>query len=70
MVQGNREKNMANKTKAASKPVYETVVRNIQKITSPTGRVSYRVRVGMNGETYTRSASSLKQAKQFKAELV
>jgi hypothetical protein len=70
VIQGNRAKNMANKTKASSKPVYETVVRNIQKITSPTGRVSYRVRVGMNGETYTRSASSLKQAKQFKAELV
>jgi len=70
VVQGNRAKNMASKTKAASKPVYTTVAKNIQKIISPTGRVSYRVRVGMNGEVYTKSASSLKQAKQFKAELV
>lgn len=61
---------MARKMKAAARPVYETVVKNIQKITFPSGRVSYRVRVGSGGEVFTRTASSLKQAKEFKAELV
>jgi hypothetical protein len=42
---------MANKSKQAAKRtnVYETVSNNIQKITRPSGTVSYRVRVSEDG---------------------
>jgi|688.fasta_scaffold01416_11 hypothetical protein len=59
---------MARTTNATRKPVYETVMRNIQKITFPSGTVSYRVRVGSGGELYSQTTSSLKAAKAFKAQ--
>ncbi len=37
------------KNRKAKKTVYETVSRNIQKITTPNGTISYRVRVGFEG---------------------
>jgi hypothetical protein len=61
---------MARSMKAIKKPVYETVMRNIQKITFPSGTVSYRVRVGLDGEIYSQTTSSLKAAKAFKAQFV
>jgi len=59
---------MANKSKvtkkAAKKAVtkYETVQPNIQKITTPSGNVSYRVRVGYNGEVLSEYTTSLRKA--------
>jgi hypothetical protein len=49
---------------------YETVSSNIQKITSPSGTINYRVRVGYNGEVLSQYASSLKKAKAVRAELL
>jgi hypothetical protein len=58
---------MAKKSKAT---MYETVSSNIQKITTPSGTVNYRVRVGYNGEVLSQYASSLKKAKAVRAELM
>jgi hypothetical protein len=58
---------MAKKSKAT---MYETVSSNIQKITTPSGNVNYRVRVGSNGEVLSQYASSLKKAKAVRAELM
>ena len=58
---------MAKKSKAT---MYETVSSNIQKITTPSGTVNYRVRVGLNGEVLSQYASSLKKAKAVRAELM
>jgi hypothetical protein len=58
---------MAKKSKAT---MYETVSSNIQKITTPSGTVNYRVRVGSNGEVLSQYASSLKKAKAVRAELM
>lgn len=54
----------------AKKTVYETVSKNIQKITTPSGNINYRVRVGFNGEVLSEYASSLKQAKQVRNQLM
>lgn len=59
---------MANKSKATKKGAkkvvtkYETVQPNIQKITTPSGNVSYRVRVGYNGEVLSEYTTSLRKA--------
>ena len=58
---------MARKSK---KTVYETVSKNIQKITTPAGSINYRVRVGFDGETLSQYASSLKEAKAVRNELM
>jgi hypothetical protein len=50
--------------------MYETVSHNIQKITSPSGTINYRVRVGFNGEVLSQYAPSLKKAKAVRAELL
>ena len=61
---------MANKSKAAAKRgnMYETVSNNIQKITRPSGTVSYRVRVTEEGTTYSQYEPSLKKAKALRNE--
>jgi hypothetical protein len=56
--------------KNSKKTTYETVSRNIQKITTPSGTISYRVRVGFEGEELSEYASSLKEAKQVRARLM
>jgi hypothetical protein len=63
---------MANKSKAAAKRgnMYETVSNNIQKITRPSGTVSYRVRVTEEGTTYSQYETSLKKAKALRNEWV
>jgi hypothetical protein len=58
---------MAKKAKVTT---YETVSHNIQKITTPSGTINYRVRVGYNGEVLSQYASSLKKAKAVRAELM
>ena len=63
----------AKSTKATSKnrkaakrsTSYETVVSNIQKITYPSGKVSYRVRVAGDSQF----ATSLKKAREIKKEM-
>ena len=58
-----------NQRKAAKRTnVYETVASNIQKITRPSGNVSYRVRVSEDGELYSQYATSLRAAKAIKKE--
>jgi len=58
-----------NQRKAAQRTnVYETVSANIQKITRPSGNVSYRVRVSEDGEQYYQYATSMKAAKAIKKE--
>jgi hypothetical protein len=59
---------MANKSNKAAKRtnVYETVSNNIQKITRPSGTVSYRVRVTEDGEMYSQYETSLKKAKALR----
>jgi len=52
------------------KTIYESVASNIQKITLPSGTVSYRVRVGLNGERLSMSADSLKKAKIARKQLM
>jgi hypothetical protein len=63
---------MANKSKKAAKRgnMYETVSNNIQKITRPSGTVSYRVRVTEDGITYSQYETSLKKAKMLRNEWV
>ena len=63
---------MANKSKTAAKRtnVYETVSNNIQKITRPSGTVSYRVRVSEDGIMYSQYETSLKKAKSLRNEWV
>ena len=58
--------------KAAKKAVtkYETVYPNIQKITTPTGNVSYRVRVGFNGMVLSEYATSLRKAQQTRKAML
>lgn len=50
--------------------MYETVSKNIQKITTPSGTINYRVRVGSEGEVLSQYAPSLKKAKAVRAELL
>ncbi len=50
--------------------VYETVQANIQKITRPSGTVSYRVRVAQDGEMYSEYTTSLKAARSIRKSLV
>lgn len=59
----------ANKRKAKSIQ-YETVAKNIQKITSTTGTVTYRVRVGRHGEVLSKNESSFTRAKKTRKELL
>ncbi len=63
---------MANKSKKAAKRgnISETVSNNIQKITRPSGTVSYRVRVTEDGITYSQYETSLKKAKMLRNEWV
>lgn len=56
--------------KNSKKTTYETVSRNIQKITTPNGAINYRVRVGFDGEVLSEYASSLKQAKAVRTQLM
>jgi len=44
---------MANRKAAKRGNIYETVSNNIQKITRPSGTVSYRVRVTEDGVMYS-----------------
>ena len=59
---------MANKSNKSAKRgnIYETVSNNIQKITRPSGTVSYRVRVTEEGEMYSQYETSLKKAKALR----
>lgn len=63
---------MATKSRKAAKRgnIYETVSNNIQKITRPSGTVSYRVRVTADGEMFSQYTNSLRAAKQLRNELV
>ncbi len=54
----------------SNKTVYETVSKNIQKITTPTGIISYRVRRGVDGREVSQYASSLKEAKAVRNQLM
>lgn len=62
---------MATKAKSTRKAgnVYETVSSNIQKITRPSGTISYRVRVKQDGEMFSQYATSLRAAKAVRNEL-
>jgi hypothetical protein len=53
------------KVVAKKKASYETPVSNIQKITYPSGRVAYRVRVSGQSQFTT----SLKKAREIKKEM-
>ena len=56
-----------NQRKSAQRTnVYETVAANIQKITRPSGTVSYRVRVSEDGVLYSQYETSLKKAKALR----
>lgn len=57
-------------TKKNQKTTYETVSRNIQKITTPSGAINYRVRVGFEGEVLSEYASSLRAAKAVRTQLM
>ena len=59
---------MANKSKKSAKRtnLYETVSNNIQKITRPSGMVSYRVRVSEDGQMFSQYETSLKKAKALR----
>jgi hypothetical protein len=59
---------MANKSKKSAKRtnLYETVSNNIQKITRPSGTVSYRVRVSEDGQMFSQYETSLKKAKALR----
>ena len=63
---------MANKSKKAAKRtnLYETVSNNIQKITRPSGTVSYRIRVTEEGQMFSQYETSLKKAKSLRNEWV
>ena len=58
------------KASAKRKTQYESVQSNIQKITSPTGNVSYRVRVAVVGEKFSVSTKSLNKARIARKELL
>jgi len=58
------------KASAKRKTQYESVQSNIQKITSPTGNVSYRVRVAIEGEKFSVSTKSLNKARIARKELL
>ena len=58
------------KASAKRKTQYESVQSNIQKITSPTGNVSYRVRVAVEGEKFSVSTKSLDKARIARKELL
>jgi hypothetical protein len=62
-------KKLSRKAKKATTQ-YESVATNIQKITSPTGNISYRVRVAIEGEKFSVSTKSLNKARQAKRELL
>ena len=59
---------MANKSKKSAKRtnLYETVSNNIQKITRPSGTLSYRVRVSEDGQMFSQYETSLKKAKALR----
>ena len=59
---------MANKSKKSAKRtnLYETVSNNIQKITRPSGTVSYRIRVSEEGQMFSQYETSLKKAKALR----
>jgi len=58
---------MANKVSAKKRTtLYESAGSNIQKITFPSGNVSYRVRATVGGEKFDATTSSLKKARQMK----
>ena len=59
---------MANKSKKTAKRtnLYETVSNNIQKITRPSGTVSYRIRVTEEGQMFSQYETSLKKAKALR----
>ena len=59
---------MANKSKKSAKRtnMYETVSNNIQKITRPSGTVSYRIRVTEEGQMFSQYETSLKKAKALR----
>jgi hypothetical protein len=62
---------MAKNRKAAKRGnIYETVSNNIQKITRPSGTVSYRVRVTEDGTMYSQYTNSLKAAKTLRNEWI
>ena len=61
---------MANRKVAKRGNIYETVSNNIQKITRPSGNVSYRVRVTEDGVMYSQYLNSLKAAKTLRNEWV
>jgi hypothetical protein len=56
--------------KKAKVTMYETVSPNIQKITTPSGTINYRVRVGSNGEVLSQYATSLTKAKAVRKGLM
>ena len=58
------------KASAKRKTQYQSVQSNIQKITSPTGNVSYRVRVAVEGEKFSVSTKSLNKARIARKELL
>jgi hypothetical protein len=62
--------NKSKKAVAKRGNMYETVSNNIQKITRPSGTVSYRVRVTEDGITYSQYETSLKKAKTLRNEWV
>lgn len=59
---------MTNKSKKSAKRtnLYETVSNNIQKITRPSGNVSYRIRVTEEGQMFSQYETSLKKAKALR----
>lgn len=58
-------------TRAAKRSTtYESVATNIQKITSPSGNVSYRVRVAVDGEKFDATTTSLSKARSLKKEFI
>ena len=59
-----------NRKSAKRGNMYETVSNNIQKITRPSGNVSYRVRVTEDGITYSKYFNSLKAAKTLRNEWI
>lgn len=59
-------KSVSNRKTAKRKATYETPVSNIQKITYPSGRISYRVRVAGQSEF----ATSLKKAREIKKSML
>jgi hypothetical protein len=59
-----------NRKSAKRGNMYETVSNNIQKITRPSGNVSYRVRVTEDGITYSQYFNSLKAAKTLRNEWI